>query len=105
MKIYKIAANWQDKHVIYEDETGYIKGYQNDDGRWWIMEFVINPKFRGKGLARELAKHLPRKCRLYAYPLFNMKGNKLDLEALTRFYESLGFRFEGDKNERIMVRD
>jgi ribosomal protein S18 acetylase RimI-like enzyme len=92
MKIYKIAKDWQDKKTIFEDETGYIKGYQMDDGRWSIMEFVIKPKFRGKGRARELASHLPWKCRLFAQPLEKDGIKPIDTEILIKFYESLGFR-------------
>lgn len=106
MKIYRIAADWRYKHTIYEDETGYIKGYQADDGRWWIMEFAIKPEYRGKGLAKELAKHLPWKCRLYAWPMFNMvRKEKVDIlgaDQLKAFYKNLGFVESIEDN--IMVR-
>lgn len=88
MNWYKIAKY----DMIYKDKTGYIKGYLRSDGWWWIAEFVINPKFRGKGLARELAKHIPRKSRLYAWPMFNMPGKKLGVDDLKNFYRSIGFK-------------
>jgi len=100
MKIYRIGTDWQDKHTIYEDETGYIKGYQADDGRWWIMEFAIKPEYRGKGKARELATHLPWKCRLYAHPTAEAT---IGVGDLIKFYESLGFVLV-DRNQHIMVR-
>ena len=103
MKIYRIAADWKDKSTIYENETGYIKGYLAEDGYWWIMEFVIKPKYRGKGLARQLASHLPNKCRLMAHPLYNMGNVSIGVEDLIKFYESLGFKIV-DKDQHIMVR-
>ena len=97
---YKMASDWKDKHTIYEDVTGYIKGYQADDGRWWIMEFAVKPEYRGKGKARELASHLPWQCRLYAHPTAD---STMGLDDLIKFYERLGFELV-DRNQHIMVR-
>jgi len=93
-------------NIIYEDETGYIKGYLKPDGYWWIKEFVINPKFRNKKLAKTLASHLPQKCKLLAYPLMNSEGPKLSPENLIKFYQSIGFYITKDKyDNQIMQRD
>ncbi len=105
MKIYRIAETWQDKRTLYSDKTGYIKGFQADDGRWWVMEFVINPEYRGKGFSRELAKHIPEKSRVYVQPLDFKKGGKeiLDHRQLISFYQSLGFKNMTD-NAFVMER-
>jgi len=91
---------------IYEDETGYIRGYKTNSGHYWITHFVINPKYRGKGMARKLAEHLPPKCKLAAHPLYNLdREPKLDQESLTRLYESIGFIKEQGDGTLIMRRD
>lgn len=77
--------------ILYENSIGYVKGRKKKDGLWWIDELVIYPQYRGKGLARSLASHLPKKCKLLAYPLVNMPGPHLSEESLISFYESLGF--------------
>lgn len=90
--------------MIYEDETGYIKGYLRGDGFWWIEKFVIHPEFRGKGYARKLAAHLPDHSGLLAYPMFQMKGKVLGIEPLVKFYESLGFHRNPRGDHRLMWR-
>lgn len=59
----------------------------------YIQSFVIYKRFRGKGLARELAKRLPKKCWLYALPMSKRK-NGLDEVKLINFYKSLGFKLK-----------
>lgn len=93
-------------NIIYEDETGYIKGYLRKDGYWWIEELVIYLKLRGKGLAKKLASHIPQKSKLLAYPLLNLKGRKLSKDQLINFYISLGFKEKIDEyGNSIMYRD
>jgi GNAT superfamily N-acetyltransferase len=77
--------------IIYEDNTGYIKGYLREDGYHWISEFLLYPEFRGRGLARKLASHIPPRAKLLAYPLMGQPGEKLALEHLIEFYKSIGF--------------
>jgi GNAT superfamily N-acetyltransferase len=78
--------------VLYKDETGHISGWVMSDGFIWISEFFLLRKYRGKGLARELARHLPRRCRLLASPY---TVDSLPKTALIEFYESLGFILSG----------
>lgn len=89
--------------IIYQDKTGYIKGYLRKDGYIWIDEFVIYPKYRGKKLAYKLAEHLPAKCKLFAYPLFNMKGTHMEAEKLMQFYEKLGFTRTTDEYSNTIM--
>ena len=77
--------------MIYEDKTGYIKGYLREDGYYWISEFLIYPEYRGRGFARKLASHMPRKAKLLCYPLMKQGSDILQLDALVAFYKSLGF--------------
>lgn len=84
---------------IYQDKTGYIEGFLDTDGYWWIDYFVIYPKFRGKGLARNLAKHIPRKAKLLAWPMYNLLGKKLNVDSLVKFYRSLGFKLVKNKSK------
>lgn len=93
-------SSWMDKKTIYKNEFGYIKGYQRDDGRWEIMEFVIYPEYRGTGKARELAKFIPQRARLYAHPL----NSSTQQSKLIEFYKSIGFKLS-DSDEKILERD
>lgn len=79
------------KNILYECEYGYIAGVAINYTDYWVDEFVIYPDFRGKGLANELAKHLPKTCRLIACPLID-KGRQLTTEQLVKFYEKHGFK-------------
>jgi GNAT superfamily N-acetyltransferase len=74
--------------IVHHDDTGYIEGQSEKEG-WWISAFVIFPHNRGQGLARALATHLPEHCSLLAMPMG--MGPHIPLDALIRFYESLGF--------------
>ena len=90
--------------ILHKDKTGYIKGHLKDD-YWWIEEFVVYPKFRGKNLAKILAIHLPRKSKLLAQPLFNMAGPHITKESLINFYKKLGFtQTEDEVGNTIMSR-
>lgn len=95
-----------DKQIIFKDKTGYICGYKLKDDYWFISKFVIHSKFRGKGYARDLAKHIPQKAKLWAYPLFNFKEDScLNRNQLIKFYLSLGFEESEDEYENhIMIR-
>jgi len=90
-------------NMIYKDETGYIKGYKNPDGYWWIEEFTLFPKFRGKGLARKLAENLPQKSKMLVNPMFNMKGKILSKSQLETFYRSLGFEIKKDSHDNTIA--
>ncbi len=107
MRIYRISETWQDKRTLYSDKTGYIKGFRDDDERWHIMEFVIFPEYRGKGLARELAKHIPWKSVLYVSPLVQHGETSpkqiLNSGQLMDFYQSLGFE-STEEDVHVMVR-
>lgn len=93
------------KNIIYQDDTGYIKGYLRQDGYYWIEEIVVKEDLRGQGFGRKLAQHLPQKSKLLAQPMFNL-GNVLDKVNLIKFYESLGFKQTKDEFDNIiMVRD
>lgn len=101
-------SNWFEskivyKNTIYKDDTGYIVGYQQEDGYWWIEKFVIYPQFRGKNLARKLASHLPFRSKLLAYPLVNMGDVHLPQEKLIDFYISLGFEKTKDGHGNIIM--
>jgi len=102
----KSFVKWIKKknNILYKDDTGYITGYLNNDGYWWIEEFVIFPKFRGKGLARNLASHIPKKSKLLAYPLVNMGGHQLSQENLKKFYISLGFVEISDEHGNVILK-
>lgn len=92
------------RDVLYEDATGFIVGHKRLDGHYWIEKFVLYEEYRGKGLAKALASHLPKKSRLLAYPLME-SGSYLPLHILIRFYESLGFKSKRDAyGNTIMVR-
>ena len=86
----------------YRDDTGFIEGYTLDDEVIFITKFVMNDRFRGKGLARQLACHLPNHCRLCAYPLYKYTS-ALSHKHLMLFYKSLGFE-RVDNNSDLMVR-
>lgn len=87
----------ENQQIIYHDKTGIIKGYIRPDGYWWIEEFEIYPEYRKKGLSKNLATHLPAKCKLLAYPLFNKQGEHISQKDLIKFYESLGFKLMIDE--------
>ena len=57
-----------------------------DDGYWWISKFLVKEDLRGMGLAKELAKHLPRQARGMACPIEGVTGPFLPTEDLVRFY-------------------
>jgi GNAT superfamily N-acetyltransferase len=76
---------------------GHFSGWQ-EEGGWYISEFFVKPKFRGKGLARKLAAFMPRRCSLIASANCPQDGNGLDQQSLVRFYKSLGFK-SGSGNE------
>lgn len=71
---------------------GFFRAHREaPDDYWKIGAFFIKQEFRGKGFARRLAKHLPKRCSLYAEPFDNATSG-LELKALKRFYRSLGFK-------------
>lgn len=90
-------------HIIYNNEYGYIKGKKLPDGYWWIDKFYIYPEFRGKGVARELAKHIPEKSKLLAQPLIVKGQTHLPRQPLIDFYKSLGFQERPDSNDNMMM--
>lgn len=85
-----LKTMFRDEEFKVELEYGHILGH-HIGSTTWIDEFVVYPKFRGKGFARRLAMHLPEKCRLCAQPYHHMNEQGLDSNQLIRFYESLGF--------------
>lgn len=94
------------KNYLYKTTFGYIVGKPKSDS-YWIDEFVVYAKYRGKGFARKLANFLPEKCYLCACPLWNKKGKKfLDTDQLINFYKSLGFLHTINKyGHNIMYRN
>lgn len=92
--------------ILFQNEIGFIKGHFKDNGYYWLEKFYVNPDYRGKGLAKELAQHIPQKCELLAQPLFVKGETMLDKNTLINFYKSLGFREYPDQNDNmIMIRD
>jgi GNAT superfamily N-acetyltransferase len=92
------------KNIIYQDDIGYIKGYLKPNGYWFIETFYINPEFRGKGLAKDLAKHIPQKAELLAQPLIVKGQQGLDRQLLINFYKSIGFKKFPDSNDNMIMR-
>jgi ribosomal protein S18 acetylase RimI-like enzyme len=87
--------------IIYQDKTGYISGYYQEDKTFYLYQFLIYPDFRGKGLARKLAKYIPKKCELMV-----VENNEvLNQQQLVSFYESLGFIKVGGKRNILMKRN
>lgn len=85
------------RNVIYKDSKGYISGYKMKDDYWFINKFVIYSRYRGKGFAKELAKYIPQKAKLWPYPLYNFdEDNILNHDQLLKFYASLGFTETSD---------
>jgi predicted GNAT superfamily acetyltransferase len=81
--------------IIVKDKFGYFQGYFQPNGYFYLDMFIINRRYRGKGHAKTLARMLPKKTRLCAYPLYGMEKGKfkgLELSLLVRFYQSLGFK-------------
>jgi GNAT superfamily N-acetyltransferase len=83
--------------TLYQDETGYITGFWTGE-YWWVGEFSLLPEYRGRGLARGLARHVPARCLLLAFPFAQTGGETLEIPILVRFWESLGFRHVPDLN-------
>lgn len=110
MKLKNLFENLKNdvykKHIIFQNDYGYIKGKLKKDGYWWIDTLYINPKFRNQGYGKKIAKHIPQKSMLLAQPL-QIKGEpSIDKDSLIKFYEKLGFRPEPDINDNIiMIRD
>ncbi len=94
------------KSYIHKCNFGYIVGKIKGEA-YWIEEFVVYARYRGKGYARRLAEFLPRSCYLCACPLWNKKGKKfLNTEQLIIFYKSLGFLHSVNKyGHNIMYRN
>ncbi len=85
------------RNVIYKDSKGYITGYLTKDGYMFINKFVVHSRYRGTGYARELAKYIPQKAKLWPFPLFKFdEENILNHEQLIKFYSSLGFTEASD---------
>lgn len=103
----KLAALFEEKNpIVYQDDIGYIKGHQRPDGYFWVEKFYIHPESRGKGLAKELAQHIPEKSMLLAQPLTTKGEDVLPREPLINFYKSLGFEEKPDSNDNMyMVRN
>lgn len=88
------------KGFLYKDQYGHIKGwFDQKDKLWYVTEFLVYPKYRNKGHARQLAKHLPMPCKLYAFPLLTHRGPHISEEKLVAFYESLGFVLQSKAHE------
>jgi predicted GNAT superfamily acetyltransferase len=83
--------------LIYDGDLGYIKGYKQKNGYWWISEFVLHAELRGQGKAKELAQYLPDRCQLMATPIPGEKPT-LSTEQLLRFYTSLGLVEVGESS-------
>lgn len=94
------------KQLIYKDSKGYICGYLMKDGYWFINKFVVHSRYRGTGYAKQLAKHLPQKAKLWPFPLFGFDSdNSLNHEQLIKFYTFLGFQEACDPSlNLIMIR-
>lgn len=75
--------------MVIQKPYGYIV-LEND----LVKKFVVYKKLRGRGYARELAKFLPRHCKLFPARLYYGQG--LDNTALIKFYSSLGFKMMKD---------
>jgi GNAT superfamily N-acetyltransferase len=80
--------------LVYDGLYGRFSGFLQKDGYWFIKEFVVHKHFRGKHLAKILAKKLPEKCVLIPSPL-GEEGQGLNREQLIGFYESIGFKQDG----------
>lgn len=89
--------------TIYEDETGYIEGMERPDGVWEVDKFVVHSHLRGRGHGRELARHLPRRCRLHVLPLQARGEPGLDMESLIAFYGRLGFLRDDDELGNVFM--
>lgn len=103
MKLKDLFEDLDTKNIIYKDDYGYIKGKLQKDGYWFIDKFFVYPEYRGKGYARELAKHIPQKAKLLAQPLYVKGETVLDRDPLIQFYKSLGFEERPDSNDNMMM--
>lgn len=97
------ANDQREQKLEVQMNFGHIKGYLRPDGYYWIQQFTVLPEYRGRGYGHMLAKLLPQKCKLFAYPMMNGAGPHITPEALVRFYEGIGFRKITE--DPIMVRE
>jgi len=86
-----------DSIFIIRIKQGHIKGNINDDGTWYISEFIIYKKYRKQGFGKRLASLFPPACDLIASPI-DRSPECLDYDALIKFYRKFGFRFENVNN-------
>jgi GNAT superfamily N-acetyltransferase len=90
--------------TLYEDQTGFIKGYKQSDGYYWIEQFYIFPAYRGHGLARKPAKKLPQQSRLVVCPIAILdNAPKLSTQQLVNFYTFLGFTLYKDVAKLVFM--
>ena len=92
-----------DDEFIIRTKQGRITGHMNEDGTWYVGEFVVFKKYRKQGFGKRLATLFPPACDLIASPL-DTSPECLDQEALVCLYQRFGFVFDQSNGKRNWAR-
>lgn len=75
----------------YEDNTGFVDGFTDDDGYFYLKLIWVHPAMRGEGYAHKLMAHIPRKAKLVVEVVQANGTTPPDESVLQAFYETHGF--------------
>ena len=89
---------WNEKPLIVA-----TAGMDFVNGKWWLARLIVQRAYRGKGLGRELVKHLRENAD--GYPIEVMPGGyDTPRDEQFAFYESCGFE-KVDENTLVLKTD
>lgn len=78
----------------------YYGTYLSEDGKCFLSEYCILPEYRNRGLGREYFKILKESAMEQGAKYFELNVSN---ERNKRFWESIGFRFDGFDEHNVML--
>ncbi len=88
--------------MLKEEVVGfaYYGTYLSEDGKCFISEYCILPEYRNRGLGKEYFMILKKSVMEQGAKYFELNVSN---ERNKRFWESIGFRFDGFDEHNVML--
>jgi predicted N-acetyltransferase YhbS len=97
-----VSAMMEDEWAGCLDATLIESGA--DQPYWWLARVKVNPKYRRKGIGRQMIGLLVETVKDKGYPIVVAPGGyDLSPKAQQAFYRACGFKIQRDRTMRLEV--